>query len=158
MKKDDLLKTAKKLTQPSPETLTEFSGKADNMANELNQNFSKRSDLKQLIGEGNTEMMFDNHRNHMRFMTSLFSNYEPQVFVETVLWVFRAYRSHGFNLTYWPAQLDNWVDILKKQLTQSSFDEIYPFYNWMIVNNPYFALLSDEAIYEDVQFKIDKHE
>lgn len=158
MKKDDLLKTAKKLTQPSPEALTEFSGKADTMANELNQQFSHRTDLQQLIGEGNTEMMFDNHRNHLRFMISLFSNYEPQVLVETVLWVFRAYRSHGFNLTYWPAQLDNWVDIFKKQLTQSCFDEIYPFYNWMIVNNPYFAILSDEAIYEDVQFKIDKHE
>jgi hypothetical protein len=158
MKKEDLLKTAQKLAQPSPEALTEFSEKAENMANELNQRFSKRSDLQQLIGEGNTEMMFDNHRNHLRFMISLFSNYEPQVLVETVLWVFRAYRSHGFSLTYWPAQLDNWVDTFKNHLSKSCIEEIYPFYNWMIVNNPYFALLSDEAIIDDAHFKIQKHE
>ncbi len=158
MKKDDLLKTAQKLAQPSPEALTEFSGKSESMAHELNQRFSRRKDLPQLIGEGNTEMMFDNHRNHLRFMVSLFSNYEPQVLVETVLWVFRAYRSHGFKLTYWPAQLDSWVDIFKGQLTRTCYDEIYPFYHWMIVNNAYFALLSDEAIFDDAQFNIDKHE
>lgn len=158
MKKDELVKTAEKLSQPSADAFNEFSEKAENMALELNQRFSKRKDLKQLIGEGNTEMMFDNHRNHMRFMTSLFSNYEPLVFVETVLWVFRAYRSHGFKLTYWPAQLDSWIDLFKKQLTQPCFDEIYPFYNWMIVNNAYFTILSDEVIFDDAQFKIDKHE
>jgi hypothetical protein len=42
-------------------------------------------------------------------MVSLFGDYHPEVLVETVLWVFRAYRSHGFKLTYWPAQLDMWV-------------------------------------------------
>ena len=52
-------------------------------------------------------------------MSSLLATYSPEVLVNTVLWVFRAYRAHGFNLTYWPAQLDTWVVLLEKHLSPS---------------------------------------
>jgi hypothetical protein len=128
MKKEDLYKSAAKLKQPSEEAIAEFSAKADAMAIILNDRLSRRNDIVQLIGEGNLDMMCDNHRNHARFMISLFNDYSPVVFTETVLWVFRAYRSHGFKLTYWPAQLDNWVDIFKKEVSPECLDQIYPFY------------------------------
>lgn len=158
MKKEDLLHSASLLHQPSAKALDEFSSKAETMARTINEHFAQRHDLESLIGKGNLDMMHDNHRNHLRFMMSLFSHYEPQVLVETVLWVFRAYRSHGFRLTYWPAQLDNWAVIFRKQLSPDVFDEIYPFYHWMIVNNPAFALLSDQSITEDSNFKISRHD
>jgi hypothetical protein len=158
MKKEDLLKSAANLKQPSKETLAEFTSKADSMTTIINNRLSQRNDIVQLIGEGNVDMMYDNHRNHMRFMISLFNDYNPVVFTETVLWVFRAYRSHGFKLTYWPAQLDNWVDIFRKELSQECFNQIYPFYNWMIVNNPLFAIISDQAISDDSKPAIGKHE
>ncbi len=158
MKKEDLLKSAAKLKQPSPEAIAEFSSRAESMTTMLNDRLSKRDDIVQLIGEGNLDMMYDNHRNHIRFMISLFKEYKAAVFTETVLWVFRAYRSHGFKLTYWPAQLDNWVDIFRKNLSQECFDQIYPFYDWMIVNNPLFANISDQAIHEDSKPAMGKHE
>lgn len=158
MKKEELVKTASALKQPSAEAIAEFSEKADGMIDRLNQRFSQRKDIDQLIGEGNLDMMHDNHRNHIRFMISLFKEYDPVVFTETVLWVFRAYRSHGFKLTYWPAQLDNWVELFKDELSPECFNQIYPFYHWMIVNNPIFALISDQAIFEDTQAPIGKHE
>lgn len=158
MKKDDLLKSAELLKKPSSEASAEFSKKSDSMVGLLNQKFSQRTDINQLIGEGNLEMMFENHRNHLRFMNSLFNEYNPVVFTETVLWVFRAYRSHGFKLTYWPAQLDNWVEIFKTHLSTACFDEIYPFYHWMIINNPAFASLSDEAIFTNASTTVIKHD
>lgn len=158
MKKDDLFKSAAQLAQPSAEALAEFSHKSETLARELNDRFGKRNDIEQLIGAGNIEMMHDNHRNHLRFMVSLFTHYEPEALVETVLWVFRAYRSHGFKLTYWPAQLDNWVEIFKKELSPGCFKEIYPFYHWMIVNNPSFAMLSDKTIFDDSDFTPGKHD
>ncbi len=153
MEKKDLLNTASQLKQPSQKAVDEYSRKADAMAGTLNERLSSRKDITQLIGEGNLDMMYENHRNHLRFMISLFKDYNPLVLTETVLWVFRAYRSHGFNLTYWPAQLDNWVQILKDELSKDCFDEVYPFYHWMIVNNPAFAILSDETLPEDFQPK-----
>lgn len=158
MRKEDLLQSASKLTQPSIEAITEFASRADAMTSALNERLSQRDDLAQLIGEGNLDMMHDNHRNHIRFMISLFKDYNAEVFTETVLWVFRAYRSHGFKLTYWPAQLDNWIDIFKKELSQECFDQIDPFYNWMIVNNPVFTSISDQAIQDDKKPAMGRHE
>ncbi len=128
------------------------------MTTTLNQRLSGRKDIVQLVGEGNLDMMYDNHRNHVRFMISLFNEYDPVVFTETVLWTFRAYRSHGFKLTYWPAQLDNWVEIFKNELSQECFNQVYPFYHWMIVNNPLFAILSDQAMYDDTKPALGKHD
>jgi hypothetical protein len=102
-----------------------------------------RPDLAKLVGKGNEQMAEDNNRNFPRFMFSLFSEYQPAVFVETVLWVFRAYRSHGFQTTYWAANLNIWVDLLQKELSADAWTQIYPFYNWLIVNIPVFTAVTD---------------
>lgn len=146
MRKEILIQSASNLKQPGSEALHEFEQKQDVMLAAMNDRFKNRPDLDHLIGEGNLEMMMNNHHNHLRFMASLFGNFQPEVLVETVLWVFRAYRTHGFSLAYWPAQLDTWVEIMKDNLGEKSFQEIYPFYHWMIINNPVFAVLSDVVI------------
>jgi len=152
MKRENLLSSAARLIQPSAESTEELCRKKDQMVATLNAHFLQRADLVQLIGEGNTEMMLENHRNHIRFMCSLLGEYSPEVLTDTVLWVFRAYRSHGFHLTYWPAQLDKWVEVMKNGLSPEAFGEIYPFYNWMIVNNPAFAAISDQTLLDDSRF------
>ena len=142
MTRDDLIVTAERLSQPSPDAAAEYMGKRDLLAAELNRMMVARPDVERLVGQGNIPMMEDNHRNHARFMAALFMNYRGEVLVDTVLWVFRAYRSHNFNLIYWPAQLDTWVELLRAHLSPSAFDEIYPFYEWMILNQPTFAALT----------------
>ncbi len=144
MKREDLLKSAGELTQPPVKSADEYSAAREDMAAEMNSVMAKRSDIDSLIGAGNLDMMQDNHRNHARFIESLLFSYKAEVFVDTVLWVFRAYRNHGFHLTYWPAQLDLWVEVMKKHITPESFEYIYPFYRWMIINQPVFVKLSDE--------------
>lgn len=144
MTKDDLIKSAEALKQPSALSAKEFDDKSEFLAAEMNHLMGARADQIKLIGEGNTAMMEDNHRNHARFMSSVFLDFQSEVLVETVLWVYRAYRAHGFHLTYWPAQLDQWVELLRVQLSPEAFQEIYPFYNWMIINQPVFVMESDK--------------
>jgi hypothetical protein len=148
MTREELLATAGKLPRFSAETIGEFAEKRERLAAEMNRLMAQRPDLTDLIGEGNQAMMEDNHRNHARFIGSLIQNFSPQVLVETVLWVFRAYRSHGFHLTYWPAQLDTWVELLKRELSPAAYGEIYPLYHWMIIHQPTFVGLSDALIGE----------
>lgn len=147
--REDLLVSARALRAPSASAAREYGEKRERLASELNRIMGERKDIDIMVG-GNRAMMEDNHRNHARFMASLFLNWEAEVLVDTVLWVFRAYRSHGFGLTYWPAQLDTWVIILKNELTADSFNDIYPVYDWMIVNQPAFAALSDGALRSEV--------
>ncbi len=148
MTKEELLASATLLMQPSKQAAKEYSSTSDNLAAEMNRIMGERSDIDYMVG-GNRAMMEDNHRNHARFIASLFCTYSPAVLVDTVLWVFRAYRSHGFQLTYWPAQLDTWVEVLRRELTADTMAEVYPFYHWMIVNQPSFALLSDSFLSAD---------
>ena len=150
MTKEELVATAAALPHPTPAAAHEYSEKRERLAAEINRIMGQRTDLEDLIGAGNHDMMEDNHRNHARFLTSLFQDFSPVVLVETVLWVFRAYRSHGFHLTYWPAQLDTWVEIFKKELTPATFENVYPVYHWMIIHQPAFVALSDQFVLPEV--------
>jgi hypothetical protein len=91
-------------------------------------------------------MMQDNTRNMLQFMNTMFSIYSPDIFVETVLWVFSAYRNHGFKTTYWPAYLDVMKQINKEVLDPAANKEIEPYFNWLIVNIPLFIKVSDDEM------------
>ena len=142
--KEKLIETARKLKQPPGEAAREFSEKFNKLAETGNLLMAGRPDLEKLVGKDSRSMAEDNNRNFARFMESMFLDYNPEVFTETVLWVFRAYRAHGFQTTYWAANLNIWVEMLKKELAPDTFSALYPFYNWLIINIPVFTKLSDE--------------
>lgn len=144
--KENLLITAKELKQPGSESRNEFSEKLNIMVEQMNDVMLNRSDINVMVGENNLEMMKDNHANHAHFMESVFENYVPEILVDTVLWVFRAYRSRNFSSTYWAAQLNAWQHVYKQNLSESTYNEILPFYKWMQVNIPIFNNLAEQQI------------
>jgi hypothetical protein len=146
MKKESLLDSAAYLGPFSKQAVDEYAAKTDKLVNQINTIMLKRSDIKSMVGNANFEMMKDNHANHARFILSIMDNFNKDVLVETILWVFRAYRSHGFASTYWAAQLNAWITILKEELSKDTFDQVYPLYNWMQVNIPVFDALSEKAL------------
>jgi hypothetical protein len=143
-----LIQSAQKLKQPSEDSTNVYYDKIDEIAEELNRIMLARPDIGRLIGKGNTEMMENNSRNYLRFMGAIFHSYDPMVLVQTSLWAFRAYRSHGFFVEYWPANLDTTVQILKKKLPEPVYKEIYPFFEWLIVNIPAFVLITETMVKE----------
>jgi hypothetical protein len=149
MSREGLLATARRLPSPAAEAAAEFENKQERMAVELSRRMLARPDVDRLIGGGdNRTMMENNSRNFLRFMYALSRNYEPLVLVETALWVFRAYRAHGFQIGYWPANLEAAVQILKEELSSEAFGEVYPMFDWLIVNIPAFVKIGDEALQE----------
>jgi hypothetical protein len=146
MDKALLLQTAGQLTQVQEKTASEYSRKMDQLVAQMNAKILVRKDIKELVGENNLDMMKDNHANHARFMNSMFMHYNPEVIVETVLWVFRAYRSHGFTTNYWAAQLNIWIELMKNELSKEAYAEIFPYYQWMQINIPLFVKLSDDKL------------
>ena len=141
-----LQKSAEQLMAPPAAAVEEFGQKQEKLAAKGNELFGSRSDVEKLVGENNLQMAEDNNRNFARFMASLFANYDPNVFVETVLWVYRTYRCHGFHTTYWAANLNLWTDLIKEELSDESYEAIYPFYEWLIVNIPKFTKITDECV------------
>jgi len=145
MIKSRLIETAKKLKLPSPEAAVEYENKREQIVFQMNEAMLARTDLSFLIGEGHIPMMKDNHKNHALFVSSILASHQPEALVETMLWVFRTYRSHGFDVNYWPAQLNQWIEILETNLSETSLRQIYPFYNWFLTNHSAFIKLSDNA-------------
>ena len=146
MDKNYLLETAMQLKQVSVKTAEEYHQNAEKLVTKINALMLERQDIENLIGTNNFNMMKDNHANHVRFIASILKHYNHDVLVDTVLWVFRAYRSHGFTTNYWAAQLNSWIIVIKEILTPESFDEVYPYYEWMQVNIPLFVKVSDEKL------------
>lgn len=146
MDKNYLLETAKKLKQVSDLSIQEYTKKQELFIMQINNQMLERADLESLIGKNNTSIMQDNHANHVRFITSILKNNNSDVLVETVLWVFRSYRSHGFSSNYWAAQLNAWIQILKNELSSEAYNEVFPLYRWMQINIPIFVKVSDEKL------------
>lgn len=146
MNKQELLRTAALIPQATKADLAEHAAKRDEMVAKLNSIMLARPDITELVGENNLTLMQDNHANHARFVESYLQNPNSEMLVETVLWVFRSYRSRGFQPPYWSAQLNNWVELLKQELSPEGYKPVYPLYHWLIVNLPAFTLLSDEDI------------
>ncbi|WP_372746780.1 hypothetical protein [Lutibacter sp.] len=146
MNKTYLLQTCEELKGFSDKSSEEYDTKSDKLLSEINAIMLKRPDIKDLVGEENLLMMQDNHANHIRFISSILKEFNSEVLIETILWVFRAYRSHGFSTNYWAAQLNTWILVLKNQLSTESCLEILPLYNWMQINIPIFVKLSDDKL------------
>ncbi len=146
MDKKTLIETAGMLKKVTPVSVKEYTEKIDFLVSSMNNILSSRKDILKIIGVDNLDMMFDNHANHARFMSSIFTVYVPEVFVETILWVFRAYRSHRFTTNYWATQLNVWIQIIKQNMSPKAAVEILPYYEWMQINIPLFVKLSDDKL------------
>jgi len=146
MTKQELIAAASRLTPPADRWVKEFSEKREAMAADVNRVMSARPDLERLVGPEGSAMSRDNNRNFSLFMESLMGHFQAEVLVDTVLWVFRAYRAHGFQTVYWPANLNAWMETLKQALSPEAFREISPFYAWLITHIPVFVALTDAAV------------
>ncbi|MCF8297342.1 MAG: hypothetical protein K9J13_07375 [Saprospiraceae bacterium] len=146
MDKEYLLKTAKQLNQVSPETAEEYNNKSDELVLKMNEIMMSRPDINSLVGEQNLSMMKDNHANHVRFISSVLKNFNAEILVETISWVFRAYRSHGFKTNYWAALLNSCISAIKDVLTSKAYKEVLVYYEWMQINIPVFVEVSDQKL------------
>ena len=117
-----------KNTKVIEKSLAEFNDKIEVLISKINSKMLDRADINSLVGVDNIEMMKDNHSNHARFIYSILKTFDAEQLVDTVLWVFRAYRSRGFHSNYWAAQLNTWIEIYKQELSSEAFNEIVSIY------------------------------
>jgi hypothetical protein len=146
MNKTDLVKSAQSIYTNNEDCYKAYAEHELVLINEMNKAMLQRADIKELVGEDNLQMMQDNHANHVRFIASVLKDFNAEVLVETILWVFRAYRSRGFASNYWAAQLNTWMQILKNELPEDAYKKVYPIYDWMQINIPSFVICSDEKL------------
>lgn len=157
MTRDELVRSAATLAQPDQAVADAFAARRDTLAEALNRAMLARPDAPSLVGPDNLAMMENNHRNHFTYMDSVFRLFDPESFVDTVIWVLRTYRAHGFQVAYWPAMLDTCLGLMEQELEPDVLAQAAPFYRWILVNLPAFTALSESEAtpWEDVTGKAD---
>jgi hypothetical protein len=143
MNRDRLVESAQALKPAGEKAYQEYSAKEETLVALINTRMLGREDINDLVKPVNLQMMQDNHANHVRFISSILHSHNGEVLMETVLWVFRAYRSRGFHTGYWAAQINAWMEILPAELSPDTWREVRPLYEWMQVNIPLFSGLTD---------------
>jgi hypothetical protein len=142
---EELIESAASLPTAGPKSIEAYEAKSSTLAAEVNASLLGREDIDGLVGPANIEMMKDNHSNHAMFVASILKMPDPKILVDTVIWVYRAYRSRGFHPNYWASQIQAWLTAIKNNLTDAQYKDIYPLYNWFIITIPSFTALSEES-------------
>jgi hypothetical protein len=123
----------------------EFDHKLESLSAAVTAALLARPDVERLVGPGNQEVMRTNHLHHGRFMSTLLLAFDGKELVDTVIWVLRAYRAHGFHLDYWPIQLSAWLEVMERELSGEALRGIAPIYHWMTDNMTALAALAEDA-------------
>lgn len=139
---EDLIKSAEQLNRISGETVDAYSEKQKQIIARTNDLMLKHKKIQSLTGENDESKMIINHTNHVGFMESIMRNFNPEVFINTILWVYRTYSKHGFDPGYWQVALEKYDEAVKDILEEDAYAEISEYYNWMRKNHRDFVALS----------------
>ncbi|MCL3781461.1 hypothetical protein EMN47_13810 [Prolixibacteraceae bacterium JC049] len=149
MNKLELQNSANLLPRVSEETANNYRAKTGAMTEQVNQILLENEAIDCLIGNENIDLMKNNHENHASFMVSILDNFKAEILVNTILWVFKVYRSRGFNPAYWQEQLHGWIAAVKTHIDTQHQKEIIDYYQWMLDHVNDFTELTDIEVKEE---------
>ena len=109
---------------------------------------SKKADIWELIGYNSLSLMYDNHRYHVRCMSTIFCFNAYNLLTPAIVWLYRAYHSSGFSYKYFPVDFRSWQKALSDILPPEAAAEINQIYQWMIDHHEEFLLLADSPDYQ----------
>jgi hypothetical protein len=153
MNRKQLIESTYGLATISIDSLNEYKLNQETLVAMMNTRMEGQPDIADLVGGDNLSLMKENHANHAIFMESMFALCNTEVLVDTIIWVFRVYRAREFKVSYWVKQLNSWIELYQATLTARCFNEILPFYEWMLIHVPDFSLLSDETTVKNGHLK-----
>ncbi len=104
----------------------------DVLLDEVNAFMTAHPQVSALIGGNPLGMMYDNHRNHIDFLSTVFKFQSFDLLAKTLPWVYRSYRAHGFSFDYFPVVLEAWKSAVNKHLPPVAATEILTVYDWML--------------------------
>ncbi|MBN1957107.1 MAG: cobalamin-dependent protein [Desulfuromonadales bacterium] len=139
-----LVSDAKKLPQLTSRHVLQYRGVQAELIAYVDRQLSGRQDISTLIGNNPLEVMFDNHKHHAAFMSTVFSLGEYGLLAKTLPWIYRSYGFRGFSFDYFPVELNAWSEGISRFLPPESAGKILPIYHWMLSVHPQVISLSQQ--------------
>ncbi|MBF0302768.1 MAG: cobalamin-dependent protein [Desulfamplus sp.] len=129
---DEIIKEASSLPFITLKTATAHHVHTPDMVIYVNSALTTTPDIYRIIGNNPLSMMYDNHKHHAAFMSTVFNTSNYELLVRTVSWVYRAYHTHGFQFDYFLLELNAWIRANNEYLDKKDADAINVIYEWLI--------------------------
>ena len=127
-----LRREALQLRRVSAAAASAYEAERDTMLPLVDRKLIEWEDLQRLIGSNPIALMRLNHSNHALFMANVFRYSCFGLFAQVLVWVYRAYRHHGFAGEYFPIELAAWRAAVSECLAPPVAAEIDAVYAWML--------------------------
>ncbi len=129
---DQIIQEALCLPFVSLKSATAYHVNISDMLTYVNSKLTTTPDIYTIIGNNPLGIMYDNHKHHAAFMTTVFSISNYELLARTVPWVYRAYSAHGFQFDYFLIELKAWISANNEYLDKKAANEINVIYEWLI--------------------------
>ncbi|MGC9519102.1 MAG: cobalamin B12-binding domain-containing protein [Desulfuromonadaceae bacterium] len=129
---DELITRAQQLPQIPFEDIKAYHEHIPELCAAVDTELDKRDDILRLIGNNPLEVMYENHKHHAAFMTSVFSTANYELLARTLPWVYQVYSSKKFLFDYFPLELNAWIRAIQNMLSPEAAEKICAVYTWML--------------------------
>ncbi|MBF0229285.1 MAG: cobalamin-dependent protein [Desulfamplus sp.] len=133
---NEILQQAVSLPFISLRATTSYHINSPDMIRYVNNTLTTTPDIYTIIGNNPLRIMYDNHKHHAAFMTTVFNINNYELLAKTVPWVYRTYYSHGFKFEYFIIELKAWIEANDIYLDKKDADDINVIYEWLISRHP----------------------
>ncbi len=135
---DQILKETVKIIPVPYSSAQEYSEQVNLIKAEVDRILTARSDINKMIGQNPLSVMYDNHNNHVTFMSNIFKLNDYELMSRVIVWVYHTYRSQGFSFDYFPIAMNAWIKAVDQYLEPSKAEPIKELYRWIIKNHELF--------------------
>jgi len=122
----------------SLEAAEAYKSKMNLLVEKTNNILFVRDDLTELIGDNPINKMYNNHKNHANFIYNSLKLNDKKLFINSIIWVYRSYSSHGFSYDYFSVELKAWIKAVEENIEKAKAEEINNLYSWMLDNHHLF--------------------
>lgn len=123
-----------------------YAAVSDYAATQVTRKVREHADADILLPRTNPELLEENHLQHARYMESVLRAGGDESVVDTVIWVYRTYLSHGFAPGYWPVQLQAWQSVLVELMPEDEYQSVAPYYEWLMRHHEAFLELARSRV------------
>jgi len=151
--REQFIENAKESLKIRPEAAASYIRVRDAMLEDVNASMAAHPRINTLIGGNPPAMMYNNHRHHIDFISTVLKFSSFEMLAKILPWVYRTYLAHGFSPDYFPVVLEAWKQAVRKHLGSSELAaEIIAVYDWMLKNHSLLIELSAMVPEEEVPY------
>ncbi len=148
----NLIEDAKSLPPVPGESSDSYHKNKNTLLEHVNTSMESHAGIHELIGSGDLSVMFDNHRNHVNFMDTVFLLNNFELLARILPWVYRVYPARGFSHDYFPLAMHAWIAAVAEVIGARPGAPIVEIYQWIISRHEQLIALSGESEYARLPF------